>query len=252
MAKLKFFDCNCSIGRVPCPHILDIPDADGLLGEMKTAGIEEALVYHSLARDADPPLGNRLLMEALNGKDSLYPCWVVLPHHTGEMPPPSQLLKEMDRNNVRAVRMYPTKLFHSFSMEDWNTGELLDALEEARVPLLLDIEVVWWETVQKLCENHPGLPVVATNVSYRHNRYAYPLFERYDNLFIETSRFMGACNIEDIVDRYSSRHILLGSNMPQWTGTAVVPLVTYAGIPREDKEAIAGGTLRTLLKEALS
>lgn len=252
MEKLKFFDCNCSVGRVPCPYLLDIPDADGLLREMKAAGIEEALVYHSVARDADPPLGNRLLLEALDGKDSLYPCWVALPHHTGEIPPPSQLLKEMDDNNVRAVRMYPTNMFHSFSMEDWNIGGLLDTLEEAHVPLLLDIEIVWWETIQKLCEKHPGLPVVATNVSYRHNRFAYPLFERYDNVYVEMSRYFGACTIEDVVNRFGSRHILFGTNMPQYTGTAAVPLITYADIPREDKEAIAGGTMRTLLKEALS
>ena len=40
--------------------------------------------------------------------------------------------------------------------------------------------------------------------------------------------------------------------MPQYTGTVAVPLITYAAISREDKEAIAGGTLRALLKEALS
>jgi len=252
MAKLSFFDCNCSVGRVPYPHILDIPDADGLRKEMKTAGIEEALVYHTVARDADPPLGNRLLQEALEGQEGLYPCWVLLPHYTGEIPPPGKLLKDMEEKNVRAVRMYPTNAFHSFSMEAWNVGSLLEALEEAHVPLMLDIEIVWWETVQKICENYPGLPVIATNVSYRHNRFSYPLFERYGNVYVETSRYFGAGNIEDVVSRYGSRHILFGTNMPQYTGTAVVPLITYADIPREDKEAIAGETFRSLLKEALS
>ena len=43
MQKLLFFDCNCSVGRVAYPHLSDIPDVEGLLKEIKTAGIEEAL-----------------------------------------------------------------------------------------------------------------------------------------------------------------------------------------------------------------
>ncbi|MBN1290352.1 MAG: hypothetical protein JXB48_00810 [Candidatus Latescibacteria bacterium] len=252
MAKLKFFDCNCSVGRVPYPLIMDIPNVDGLRREMETAGIEEALVYHTVARDAGPHLGNKLLEEALAGQEGLYPCWVVLPHHTGEMPPPGKLLKIMEEKNVRAVRMYPTNNFHSFSMADWNVGELLCSLAEARVPLMLDIEIVWWETLQTILDKYPGLPVIATSVSYRHNRFSYPLFERYDNLHVETSRYFGAETVEEVVNRYGAHHILFGTSMPQYTGTSAISLISYAAISREDKEVIAGGTLRTLLKEALS
>jgi len=252
MAKLSYFDCNCSIGRVPYPHLLDISDVGGLMKEMAAAGIEEALVYHTVARDTGPPLGNRLLMEAIAETDSLKPVWVVLPHHTGEIPPPAELLKDMEKNGVKAVRMYPTKDFHSFSLAGWCSGELLAALAEARVPLMLDIEIVWWEAVETILSNHPTLPVIVTGVSYRHNRFAYPLFERHENLFVETSRYFGAGNYEDIVERFGPRHILFGTNMPRYTGTAAVSMLTYAEIPSEAKEAIAGGTLRALLMEALS
>ena len=60
MQKLFFFDCNCSVGRVSYPHLYDIPDVEGLMEEMKTAGIEEALVYHTVARDGYPPVGNSM------------------------------------------------------------------------------------------------------------------------------------------------------------------------------------------------
>ncbi|MFC1528977.1 amidohydrolase family protein [Candidatus Latescibacterota bacterium] len=252
MSKLAFFDCNCSVGRVSHPHIYDISDAAGLRIEMDTAGIEEALIYHTIARDANPPLGNSLLHEEISGVAGLHPAWVVLPHHTGEMPHPRKLLKDMEGNGVKAVRMYPTKDYHSFSLSEWGSGELLSALEEARVPLMLDLEIVWWEAIQKVLENHPRLPVIATNVSYRHNRFSYPLFEKYENLYVETSRYFGAGTIEDVVSCFGSRPILFGTNMPQYTGTAAVSMLTYAEISREDKKAIAGGNLRNLLKEALS
>ena len=158
----------------------------------------------------------------------------------------------MRKKNVRAVRMYPTRTWHSFSMAEWNVGELLSALDEARVPLMLDLEIVTWDTVQTILEKHPHLPVIATNVSYRHNRFTYPLFERYDTIYIETSRYFGFCIIEEVVSRFGAKRILFGTNMPQYTGTAPVSNLTYADISREDKEAIAGGTLRKLLEEALS
>ena len=202
MAKLRYFDCNCSIGRVPYPQLLDISDVGGLKKEMDTAGIEEALVYHSMAKDTDPVLGNRLLDEALEGEKRLHPAWILLPHHAGEMPKPPALLKDMERNGVRAVRLYPTKDFHSFSLAGWCSGDLLAALEEARVPLMLDIEIVWWEAVQTILSGYPRLPVIATNVSYRHDRFTYPLFEKYDTLHVEMSRFFGAGVLEDIVGRF--------------------------------------------------
>jgi hypothetical protein len=252
MAKLIYFDCNCSIGRVPNPYLYDISDVRGLKNEMATAGVEEALVYHTISRDCDPSLGNSLLDEAIRGVEGLHQVWVVLPHHTGEMAAPALLLKDMEKKKVKAVRMYPTKDFHSFSLAEWSIRELLGALEEARVPLMLDIEIVWWEAIAAIMLNHPNLPVIATNVSYRHNRFTYPLFDRYPNLYIETSRYFGSGVFEDIVSRFGSRPILFGTNMPRFTGTAAISMLTYADIPEADKKAIAGGNLRNLLKGAMS
>jgi len=252
MAKLSYFDCNCSIGRVPYPYLHDISDTTGLKHEMAAAGIDEALVYHTFARDCAPLLGNSLLDEAIREIKGLYPVWVVLPHHTEEIPPPSRLLKDMESNGVKAVRMYPTKDFHSFSLAEWNSGKLLAALEEVRIPLMLDIEIVWWESIVTILQNHPHLPVIATNVSYRHDRFTYPLFDRYPNLYVETSRYFGAGIYEDVVHRFGSRPILFGTNMPRFTGTAAISMLTYADIPHKDKEAIAGENLRNLLKGAFS
>ncbi len=252
MAKLKYFDCNCSVGRVRYPHIYDISDAIGLIKEMDTAGIEEALVYHTVAREADPVLGNRMLYEEIEGHKRLHPVWVLVPHHCGEFPKPKKLLKKLEANGVKAVKMYPTKDHHSFSLEKWCSGRLLSALAEARVPLMLDIEIVWWETIAKLLKDYPKLPLIVVDANYRHNRFTYPLFERHKNLYVELSRHFGAGVLEDVAKRFGSRRLLFGTNMPRYTGTAAVSFLTYADIPHKDKEAIAGGNLRKLVKEALS
>lgn len=249
MAKIPFFDCNASVGRAGYPVLLDVQDAAGLEREMEIAGIEEALVYHMAAREGHPPLGNSLLEKEIEGRTNLHPVWVLLPHHTGEMPHPDRLLNEMRAKNVKAVRLYPGRAHHGFTLAEWNAGELLDALDAARLPLLLDIEIVSWEDIFALLKKYQRLPVVASNCSYRHNRYLYPLWERFDNLYVETCRFLGAGAIEDIVRRYGAGRLLFGTNIPQYTGTAIVSRITYADISREDKEAIASGNLKRLLEE---
>jgi hypothetical protein len=249
MEKLRFFDCHCSIGRTGYPHLLDIPDVTGLRREMEIAGVEDALVYHSVARDGHPPLGNALLLEELKGQEGLYPVWVLLPHHTGETPAPDKLIPEMKSKGIKAARLYPTRTHHSFSLAEWCAGELLGWLEGARIPLILDIEIVTWEDIFMLLKTYPHLPLIISNCSYRHNRFLYPLWEKFENLYVEVSRFMGAGAVEDVVRRFGARRLLFGTNMPQYTGTAAVALIAYAEIPRRDKEAIAGANLRDILKE---
>jgi len=250
MEKIRFFDCNASVGRTGTPHLLDVQDSTALEREMEIAGIEEALVYHTAARDGHPPLGNALLRDEIAGRSNLHQVWVLLPHHTGEMLHPDELLYQMRQNNVRAVRLYPTRARHGFTLAEWCAGELLDALDAARLPLLLDVEIVSWEDVFALLQRHTRLPVIAANCSYRHNRFLYPLWERFDNLYVETSRFLGAGAVEDVVRLFGPERLLFGSNMPQYTGTAAVARLTYADIPREAKEAIASGNLKRLIEEA--
>jgi predicted TIM-barrel fold metal-dependent hydrolase len=249
MEKLHYFDCNASVGRTGYPHLLDIPDAAGLQREMEIAGIEEALVFHTAARDGHPPLGNSLLLEEIKGRTNLFPVWVLLPHHTGEMPHPDDLFPLIKENGVKAARLYPTRAHHGFTLADWCAGALLDGLDAARLPLILDIEIVSWEDVYSLLQKYPRLPIITANCSYRHNRFLYPLWDRFDNIYVETSRFMGGGAIEDVVRRFGAGRLLFGTNMPQYTGTAAVARLAYADIPREDKEAIASGNLRRLLEE---
>jgi hypothetical protein len=84
-----------------------------------------------------------MLLNEIKDIKKLHPVWVVLPHHTGEMPPPEKLLSDMKRNDVKAVRVYPKLNYHSFSISEWCSGDLLSALEEKRIPLILDLDIPW-------------------------------------------------------------------------------------------------------------
>ena len=85
---ISFFDGNCVIGmrsirRSGCAGEAEFYSLEDLLAEMDYAGIDDALVYHSLAKEYVPMLGNRQLMDEISGHERLHPCWVVMPNGTG-------------------------------------------------------------------------------------------------------------------------------------------------------------------------
>lgn len=127
----------------------------------------------------------------------------------------------------------------------------MKVLEENRIPVFLDIEIVNWEDIHSILNRYENLPIIITNCSYRHNRYSYPLLDKYNNLFIELSRYMGAGAIEHFVQKFGAYRLLFGTNMPRYTGTAAVALLTYADISYDDKKVIAGDNLKNLLKKVL-
>ncbi|MDX1548570.1 MAG: hypothetical protein R3247_16360 [Rhodothermales bacterium] len=111
----RYLDCHASLGmhgptdaRVPWR----LPE---LLADLRHAGIHGALVYHWLAREYDPGYGNHALLgEIADHRDRLVPCWVLLPHHTGEMAPGPEVVRAMQAHGVRAARMFPRRHRYRF------------------------------------------------------------------------------------------------------------------------------------------
>ena len=107
MEQIPFIDVNCMIGRRAFREPGSIYKTEDFLREMDYHHIAGALVHHAFSVELDQPYGNNALMgECAKSEKRLFPCWVILPHHVGEMPPPEQLVAEMLRQNVRAARIY--------------------------------------------------------------------------------------------------------------------------------------------------
>lgn len=247
-AGMHFFDCECSIGKLKIPQPGSFSTVPELVREMAYYGIQEALVYHSLAKEYAPALGNELLVEALRGVPNLHGCWVLQPHFTGEMPPPVTLVAAMAQNGIRAARLFPGSNGQQFSLSSWSCGPLFEVLAERRVPVFIDKDLIEWDQVLTICKCHTTLPVVLSEVWYKDNRYLYPLLEQLPNLYVSLSRFIGHQCLEDICRRYGSGHLLFGSKLPVFTPGPVMSMITYAEISDEEKAAIAANNLRRLLQ----
>lgn len=249
METLSFFDCNCSFGRRKIVDPGSLYTREDLLRYMDQYGISKALVYHSLAREDAPITGNNILMEQIKDYPALVPVWIVIPHHTGEFYEPGILIEKMKENNVRIVRMFSGDNEHKYSLASWNCGELLSALEEHRVPVIMQMNAISFDILYNICNQYPKLKLIISEIGYRVDRDLYPLLNKVPNLYIETMGYKVHNGIEEICERFGAKHLIFGSGMPVKSGASAVCMINYARISENEKRMIAYENLETLLEE---
>lgn len=242
--KFELFDCNVQIGRCGNP----IPEykmaAGDIVNHLRPMNINRALAYHAIAKELHPAEGNPTLLEE-SADLPLYPCWVAMPHHTGEFPEPSELVCQMKLHNVRAVRLFPA--LHNYSLDEWCAGELLTELEANRIPVLIESSQISMDKAASTLSNHPGLRLILLQPNYRSDRLIYPLLEKYENFMIETSYYVVCGGIEAICSKFGASHLVFGTGYPVYEPGAAISYITQADVSDEEKQMIACGNLERLL-----
>lgn len=251
-ADLQLFDCNCMIGPSRTPQPGAPETASALLAEMDRLGIAEVLVYHSVARSYSPAEGNEMLLKEVKGQPRLHPCWVLVPHHAGEMPEPAELVRQMLDNGVRAARVFPDE--HFFFIEPWCFGETLAALADARIPLLVDWgKQHWseglrgWPAIRQVCESFPGLPLIVVREGIAIDRFVGALISRHTALCLEISYYMGHRALETFVNRFGAERLLFGTGMPMYDPAEPIGMLLTSGLSEDALRAIAGENLRRMV-----
>lgn len=252
--NLGFFDANCRLGLGEFTVSGAPTSVVQLTAEMGKRGIAEALVYHALASGYNPRVGNTSLAAEISGIRRLHGCWVVLPHYTDEMQPPSPLIEGALATGIRAMRMFPTR--HRYLLSDWSANELLEKLDEHQLPLFLDYERAHWaetvvdySSVSRICSDFPNIPLILVREGIGSSRYLYPLLEKFDNLHIEISYYQPPCGLEDISKKFGAKHLLFGTGLPTYEAGPVIAMLSCSEISLDEKRMVAGDNLRTLLKD---
>jgi len=251
---LRFFDCNAAIGAWKHPRHGSYETAAELERVLDYLHVERAIVYHAQAHEIHAPVGNGLLMRALEGHPRLLPSWVIFTHHTGEMAEPERLVQEMLNNHVHVARLMPGCQGHRFSLEPWSAGPLLQELARHRLPTLVDFMFFRrddpdWKLLHDLCQRYPTLPIILTGWAGLASRSLYPLCQVCPNLHLETSRYALFRGLEAFCDRVGARQLLYGSGLPQIAAGVAMTTITHAAITDQDKALIAAGNLERLLSE---
>ncbi len=242
---MNFFDSNCCFGKLSVPIPKSLETSKELIKTMNRFNIDNALVYHSFSREYNPAVGNQKLLEEIGKYKNLYPCWVLFPHYTGEMPVSEELIYVILEKGIRAVRIFPKA--HNWTLTEWSAGVLLNILEERNIPLFIDFEETNFDQLYSICSRYPNLPVVLTRAPFRLNRDIYALLSETPNLCIDTSFFQFYYGIEDVCKKFGANRLLFGSATPFFNPVPLIMVVKYARISKEEKAMIAGENLMQLL-----
>jgi predicted TIM-barrel fold metal-dependent hydrolase len=251
-SAIRYFDSFAAIGRRAGKD----PEAPwttaALLAEMERCQVHGALVFSHQAKEVHPVAGNPVVTKVCNDNPRLHPCWIALPHHSGEFPPPYVLLDEMAANGVRALKIYPR--YYKHAVDERTLGELLGALQEQKVLLIVDrgeyeqaVQIEWSE-IAWVCENFPGLPLLLHSVRWESTRQLLPLAVQFANLHFEFSNYQGNRMLEFWCRQIGHERLLFGSEALAKSIGAARAYVDYSDLSHQQKHAIAGGNLQRLLR----
>jgi hypothetical protein len=243
---LEILDACVTYGRSATPKGKPYLSPGELLAEMDRLGIAEAWCADWRALENAPSAGNRLLCEEIADSPRLHPVWTVLPPGTAETPSPGELLSAMGDAGVSMVRAEPNR--HGYVLAEWCCAELWDALEGARVPLLLVTEDP--RGLKEMLDAHPRLPVLLTAIGYRADRWLYPLLSRHANLYVETSTYLVNEGLRTVAERFGAGRLVFGTNSPVVCPEEGLGTLQFSGLGPEQKALVAGRTLRGLLAAA--
>jgi len=242
-----FFDAFTRFGPKPGQHSAQSWTLTHLIEEMRHCSISGALVTSTATTLYDAMLENHRLCEQLASHDFLFPAWNVLPHWTGECPPPDRLIQLMEQADVRAVTLSPKT--NGWDLNSHYSMPLLDALQANCIPVIFDCRSeVEMPELEQLLARFPTLPVLLIGVSWTKQRAVTPLLLHNRNLHIAFDHFQVNRGLEWLVAHNCADQLVFASNAVDMSMGAHRAYIDFAEVSAEIKAKIAGGNLIRLLK----
>ncbi len=248
--SFQFFDANVFIGRPHNELFGAVKNAEELIDEMDRQNISKAIVWHIFQYEGSPVEGNRILAEEISGKERLYGCWTILPPQTQEIIR-GDFFKRMKENKIVALNAFPD--WHRFILDDTSFGDFFQQLIERRIPVFLTMgrSCISWDGLYRLMKEFPKLTCVLCDIGiWGVDRYTWPLLEKYENFYLESSLLsLEEGGIEATVRRFGSERILFGTGFPVRYPKAAILQLVHADISDTDKQNIASKNLEKILQE---
>lgn len=257
-----FFDCDVMLGQTVVPPEAPLQTRDGLVGEMDRYGIASALVFHYAAAfgpEAASRMNERTLA-VVQGEPRLTPCAALAPWMSKIDEPLQAQVEGFGPAGFRAVRIVagygPTADPITLTMS--GLDDVFAELEQHRLVLFLpadhlmvrDDPVLFYdfEQIDTVCRTFPRLAVVLLRPHYRAQATFVSLMRRRPNLYISTTLLALHGQLESLAAMVGAERLLFGSNMPYRDASVPCGNLAYSALSAEEKELVAGGNLRRLLK----
>ena len=252
---IELFDANVALAKPLAPPRGGWLDADRLIRCVGGLGIARFLTHSATAMDNDPNVGNAELLRHIENQPRCVPCWVALPHHSGEFPSPGELLDAMKEKDIRAIRLFPEA--YGIEFTPLLFGDLIAELDVRRMPVFLELAVkpapCFWDHLEQVCRTFENTPVILSGSRLgTHARQICAVFDRCPNVKIETAGYQVFRGIEFVCERYGAHRLVFRTRMPFLNPAPAITAIAYAEISDNDKRLVAGENLQSVLEGVVS
>ncbi len=234
------FDANLALGRRHDRRVFADTPAQAL-AEMDRVGVGRALAYCQHAVLFDARDGNAMLIEMVGGEPRLIPQFVVNPAHDNL----AALAADAGEHGVRSLRIAPIP--HSYPLQEWVVGELLDWASERQIPLWVSAFDVDPSQLHDTLAARPGVTVVLAEPHYRHMPWIVPLLRSSPNLHVELSRAVIVDAIPRLLAAAGHERLMYGSWWPEGPMGAQLYALHRCGLTENQLRAVCAGNLERLL-----
>lgn len=241
-----YFDAYTCFGPRPSAHAHQPWSLSHLVDELAHCSISGALVASTEQALYDPMLANRRLCTALAPHAHLFPIWTVMPHWTGESPPPQELTRQMAEQGVRAVQLLPRT--NVFDLLSETTVPLLQELARTRTLTILEAAEADAPSIERVLGRFADLPLLLWGGSWGQQRLWLPLVLHHRNLHLTFTHIQGHRTLEWLVAKGCADQLLFASNAPTMAAGAHRAYVDWAEVPTAVRAQVASGNLVRLLK----
>lgn len=240
---MKIVDINGCIGY-DLGKVAPAVKPEDLIREMDRSGTNQAVVWHtrSLMQILDGNAEMQAVADASDGR--LLPCYMVHPY-MDDIQMPKDLKGYLKKHRPACVTIAPKD--HKYLLASRYCGEMLQALEELRIPVMLRLSEVenYQERVLKIADEYPDLPIVITRFGYTFSMFIRTAMRTTKNIYFNLGFIENASELNQLVREYGADRFLLGSTAGLLTGGGM-GLVYLGEFTEEDKQKMLGGNWQTL------
>jgi len=241
---LHIIDVNCFFGCHPYagPQFTKVTQLENL----RQSGIERIFLTSTKALAYDVEIGNREIINFTQQYDYLSPVGV-FPLDIGHI---SDIQSFIDT----PMQIYRLQVTDDITIDpkDRTLRQFLTNFSNRGCGILVEYRLDTHTLIDQIAEEYPNLSFILTGINYPQFRVSFGLFERHDNIYLETSYFQLYEGIEYLVNLLGAERLVFGTNSPFYAHQSAILKLQKADISMQDRELIASGNIRRILKERRS
>ncbi|MDD5678024.1 MAG: amidohydrolase family protein [Kiritimatiellae bacterium] len=249
MKNLSLFNVNGHIGRGAYEEP-QFPTAASFAAHLDYLGIDRSLVWHVAARDLNPMLGNRRLLQEIAEaglEQRLLPTFIVTPACFFENGISDFLRAQFGAGRVRALRITPD--MSRFPIRE--IERVLSELAQFKPALFWDCrhghDELDIRDMEHLARTFPQISFVITQKMWGGFGSVLDLMWRCPNVYVDTSWLHMRDTIELLTENFGATRVLFGIGYKSHYGAAIAALM-HARLDDAQRDEIAHGNIERLLK----